>query len=67
MRVDATVGIGVEFVLDEPRQARTTRVHLGRERLIVFPHQQVERRLFGTAALVVRCAGDRALWGCAHG
>ena len=47
---DAALEVRRKFVFDELRQA----VYLGDECLIVPAHQPVERRLFGTAPLVVR-------------
>jgi hypothetical protein len=70
VREDAALEIGLEFVLDERRQglACTMRSYPGGKRLTLRPHQLVERRLFGAAALVLRCAGGAgALCCCAHG
>ncbi len=60
---NAAVEIGLEFVFDELRQP----VYFGNGALVVLPHQPIQQRLFGTAALVIRRAGSRfAQGGCAH-
>lgn len=64
MGENAALQIGVELVFDELRQA----LYFGSKALIVRAHQPVERRLFGTAAFLARCASGRfAQVGCAHG
>ena len=55
---NVTAEVCNEFVLDELRQT----IYLGGERFILLAHQLVERRLFGTAALVLRCAGLLRAW-----
>ena len=68
MREDAAVEVGVELVFDELRQAGIAGMpDFGGKGLVVLAHQPVERRLFGTAALVTwRVGSGFAQAGCAH-